>query len=167
MLGLEINQSRHSPVNIVAVCLSIVVFAVTVFINAAAAQPSLGIFKNATNVISNNNEVDITPDGWTFSTWGLIYTWQALWLVYNVAAIFLKTENGPLYQNPTILTLVFHIFVCLNFIFNIIWLFLWEAEMFGVSFFFLLFITFSLVAAAILSHKNIFDAESVLVRDKA
>jgi hypothetical protein len=167
MLGLKINQSRHSAVNIAAIVLSILVFIVTVFINAAATQPSLGIFKNSTSAISASHEVDITPDGWTFSTWGLIYTWQALWLVYNVAAIFIKTEDGPLYQNPPVLTIVFHIFVILNFVFNIIWLFLWEAERFGVGFFFLLFITLSLYAAAILSHKNIHDAERSLYGNKA
>jgi hypothetical protein len=166
MLGLSVNRASHNPFNIAAIVLSFLIFIVAIFINAAAAGGSFGIFSNATNVISNNNEVDLTPAGWTFSTWGIIYTWQALWLVYNVATIFIRTENGPLYQNPPVLTIVFHLFYTLNFVFNIVWLFLFDKEQFVAGFFVILLLTASVYSAAILSHINILDAEPFLNKGK-
>lgn len=161
-LGLELNESKHNIFNIAVIVLNCLTFVVTVFINAAASNPSIGIFKNSTSVVSANNEIDITPAGWTFATWGIIYTWQALWLLYNVVIIFIKTEYGPLYQNPPVLTIVFHILIFINLVLNISWLFLWDSQKLTVSFVFIVFMTLALYAALILSHKNIHDAEQVL-----
>ena len=165
--GLVVNESRHNLPNMIATLANVALFIAMLFFNFASTQTSIGLFKNSTSVISNNNEVDITPAGWTFSTWGIIYTWQAIWLVYNVVLLFLKNEYGPFYRNPPVLTLLFHIFITANFGFNIAWLFLFDSELFGVGFGFLLVITLSLYAALVLTHKNIYDAEQHLTRDKA
>ena len=39
-------------------------------------------FKNSTANISDEYPTQITPAGWTFGIWGLIYIWQILWLTY-------------------------------------------------------------------------------------
>ena len=39
-------------------------------------------FKNTTGNISDEYPTQITPAGWTFSIWGVIYIWQVLWLTY-------------------------------------------------------------------------------------
>jgi hypothetical protein len=160
--GLWVNRSSHNPFNIAAIAISFLIFIVAMFINAAAAGSFLGIFSSSVGTISNNNEVDFTPAGWTFSTWGIIYTWQALWLVYNIATIFIPTDNGPLYQNPPVLTIDFHIFVILNLIFNIVWLFLFDRELFSAGFFVIVLLTASVSHAAVLSHINILNAEPYL-----
>jgi hypothetical protein len=82
---------------------------------------------------------DITPAGWTFSTWGIIYTWQGAWLVYNIFLVFKKSEYGRLYLRPLVLSLSFHLFVTANFVSNIIWLFLWDRGLFWVSILHLIF----------------------------
>ena len=80
----------------------------------------------------------ITPAGWTFGVaWSLIYLWQGLWLLYDIATIFIKTENGYLYRQPPILTPIFHFFVIANFAFNITWLFIFAEEKFWVLIFFI------------------------------
>ncbi len=92
----------------------------------------IGLFTNTTGNISNGNEVNITPAGWTFSTWGIIYTWQALWLIFNIFLIFRRHEMSRLYREPPVLTIVFHILMFSNFALNITWLFLWDRQYFTV-----------------------------------
>ena len=93
----------------------------------------IGVFTNSTSNISKGNEVNITPAGWTFSTWGVIYTWQTLWLIFNVYLIFKRYETSRLYRDPPVLTPLFHIFIFLNFALNIVWLFVWDRQYFTVT----------------------------------
>ena len=139
-------------------------------------------------MISYKYPTYITPAGWTFSTWGIIYIWQAAWLIFNIVTIFKKTEFGYMYQSPEVLTIVFHIIVFLNFISNITWLFLWDNSFMSVNLpffsylvffrviFFLIFkaslallicITGTLYAALFFSHRNIYNAELRLNRHNA
>ncbi len=92
-----------------------------------------GLFKNLTGSVSASSETFITPAGWTFSTWGIIYAWQALWIVFNIVLIFIKGPEGRYYNNPPVLTIWFHIFILINFILNIVWLFIWDNKDFTVS----------------------------------
>lgn len=88
-----------------------------------------------------------------------------MWLTYNFINIFRKTEYGSLYRNPEILTPLFHIFYIANLCFNIVWLFLWDEELFGFAFGALAMITLSLYFSAILSHKNILNSVPILKRN--
>ena len=83
-------------------------------------------------MVSEKYTVEITPAGWTFSTWIVIYLWQLLWIILNIVAIFKKTEFGLLYRTPQILTAVFHIIIFHNFSSNIAWLFAWDQEQISV-----------------------------------
>ena len=63
----------------------------------------------------------ITPAGWAFSIWGVIYTWQALWVIY--AWSFVCRPNTP----RTIFLGVYfsYILIC---ILNSAWIFVWGNE---------------------------------------
>jgi hypothetical protein len=86
----SVRTKGHSSILIALIILDFLLFCVTAFINAASSIPGLSmfsstttnslailfetslileIFKNQTGAISNQNEVNITPAGWTFSTW--------------------------------------------------------------------------------------------------
>ena len=60
----------------------------------------------------------ITEAGWAFSIWGVIYTWQFLWVIY--AWTFVCRPNTP----RTIFTGVYfgYVLIC---ILNIAWIFVW------------------------------------------
>jgi len=146
------------PVFIIINCIT---YAIMIFFNIAAGQ-DIGIFRNKTGDISNANEVNITPAGATFATWGVIYTWQTLWLIFNVVLIFLKNDNSRLYYDPPVLTIPFHVFIFFNFVFNAGWLALWDAQLFSVSLAFIFLMLLSIYVAAIISHKNTFEAEAYL-----
>ncbi len=75
----------------IIIVLNTILFVVMAFFNAAAStQIVKGLFKNNTGQVSSEAGVSITPAGWTFTTWGIIYAWQALWLTFNVVLIFIK-----------------------------------------------------------------------------
>jgi hypothetical protein len=170
--GLKMNAQPVStftriilPITIV---LNIVLYILMVIFNAAASTNLIkGLFKNLTNEIARKNEVSITPAGWTFSSWGIIYTWQILWLLFNVVLIFVKDKNNqPLYRSPVVLSFWFHLFISANFILNIVWLFIWDNRDFTGSFIGIFFMTAVLYVAIVISHKNIYDAEEELQSSK-
>ncbi len=158
---VEISPRVQKIVLLSLIIINCIVYAVMIFFNIAAGQP-IGIFKNKTGDISDANQVNITPAGATFATWGVIYAWQTLWLIYNVVLIFLKKNNNRLYYDPPVLTITFHIFILFNFIFNAGWLALWDSQYFSASLALIVLMLLTLYIAAFISHKNIVRVESYL-----
>ena len=72
--------------------------------------------------------------GRTFTIWGVIYFWQAAWLIYAFSRIPRKSNTGYLYIQPNTLHYSIFIFYILNMGSNIGWLLLWDRTYFGVSF---------------------------------
>jgi len=88
-------------------------------INALSSTgPDGTLFLNKTGDLSRTYYVEITPAGWTFSIWGFIYTWEALWIVYSLVNICRKGPNGPAYSDPVFipasLFVAYSIGSCLN-----------------------------------------------------
>ena len=42
-------------------------------------------------LILSNKTTQITPNQWTFAIWGVIYLWQAIWMVYALSFLFRPT----------------------------------------------------------------------------
>lgn len=53
---------------------------------------STGPFLNTTSSISNKYNTEITPSGWTFSIWGVIYTWLSLMHAYILSTTCRRYE---------------------------------------------------------------------------
>lgn len=47
-----------------------------------------GPFRYSTGNVSGRYETEITPAGWTFSIWGVIYTWLLLMVLYQTTYLF-------------------------------------------------------------------------------
>ncbi|XP_062891300.1 uncharacterized protein LOC134338921 isoform X2 [Mobula hypostoma] len=75
-----------AKINLWRTCLlvfTLVVYIITLILNALAGNgPESGIFLQTVGNLSRKYYTEFTPAGWTFSIWGIIYTWQAVWLVY-------------------------------------------------------------------------------------
>ena len=71
--------------------------------------------------------------GWTFSIWGIIYFWQAAWLIYAISRIPRKSNIDYLYIHPNTLHFTVFIVYIINMALNIIWLVVWDRGYFGVS----------------------------------
>jgi len=103
----------------VSLLIATIVLILVFIVNGLAASGVAGIgFANSTTQISNDHCVQITPAGWTFSIWGVIYAWQALWILYGWSFIF-----RPAF--PRSIIFFTYNFYTVASIFNIIWSYLW------------------------------------------
>ncbi|XP_022065400.2 uncharacterized protein LOC110961910 [Acanthochromis polyacanthus] len=132
-------MAKHNITLATAMVLALVVFIITMVFSALAAsgkQP----FLVSTGNISDEFVTEITPSGWTFAIWGIIYTFLALVLVYVLSGFFRKNEYGYVYCSPAVLSHGFFVLWCLNLILNIGWLLLWDRKIIVASLIFLILV---------------------------
>ncbi|KAI1902225.1 hypothetical protein AGOR_G00042520 [Albula goreensis] len=122
-------MGNHSPARIVAVVLSVLVFIAAMALNALAGTGNKnGPFHQSTGNVSYKYETEITPAGWTFSIWGVIYTWLSAMLAYCLTSLCRRSVYGWMYCEPAVLPYGFYLSWIVNMILNIVWLFLWDRE---------------------------------------
>ncbi|XP_016296644.1 uncharacterized protein LOC107654190 [Sinocyclocheilus anshuiensis] len=124
------------------IVLSVVIFIICIIFNALAG-PGTGPFRNNTGAISDKYNTEITPSGWTFSIWGVIYTWLSLMHVYILTTTCRRTVYGPMYCSPAVLPYGFFITWIVNMLLNIIWLLLWDRQVMIAAFIILALIAFT------------------------
>ena len=101
---------------------NIIAFISMVLVNALAGSTTLLGGKN-TAEISNANLTLITPAGYVFSIWGVIYFLLGVFVIFQA----LPSENEKKYQGKIGWLFVF------SSVINIIWLFLWQFELLAFS----------------------------------
>ncbi len=101
---------------------NIVFFALTVVVNSLAGGTKL-IGGQLTAAVSDANPTLITPAGYVFSIWGIIYILLGVFVVYQA----LPGQQGKEYQRK-----IGWLFV-LSSLINIGWLFLWQFENLSLS----------------------------------
>ena len=123
-------------VNLDNICLVVAtVFLLGVFIiSAISASPNAENFgfANSTGDVSNEFYLQTTPAGFTFSIWGVIFTWQALWMLYAWSYVFRPSTPRAI----SWITLL--LYTCANTN-TIIWLFVWGNNRTDVSLAFVFF----------------------------
>ncbi len=100
--------------------INVIAFAVTVMVNSLAGSTTI-LGGRLTAEISDANSTLITPAGYTFSIWGIIYILLGTFVIFQA----LKFTNN--YQKK-----IGWLFV-LSSLLNIIWLFLWQFEYLALS----------------------------------
>lgn len=134
---------------------SIIIFTVVLVINYLASEGPTGPFKflhNTSRALSDKYNLEITPAPWTFGiTWGTIFAWQAVWLLYSLS--FLCRSD------IVVLTPVFFIFYNLANIGNASWVFVFGTEMINLAFAVLLLIQVFLCAALTVLYRQIRQLE--------
>ncbi|MCW4006138.1 MAG: tryptophan-rich sensory protein [Candidatus Bathyarchaeota archaeon] len=96
-------------------------FAATLIVNGLASAAVIGGISTAT--VSDQNPTLITPAGYVFSIWGIIYTLLAVFAAYQVL---------PRQREKPFLHKISWLFV-LSSICNIIWIFLWQYNYIALS----------------------------------
>ncbi|KAK7468158.1 hypothetical protein BaRGS_00036622 [Batillaria attramentaria] len=122
-----------------------------------------GIFVSTPGNQSDKYYLEITPAGWTFSIWGFIYTWQALWVLYSIVNLFRTTAQGPAYVNPPVLPCSLFVLYSLTNCCNIAWLFLFDRDYIEGAFVALFFTAFSLILALAVTYRSLDWCSSQLV----
>ena len=126
---------------IVTLVVATVMLAVGIITSGMASLPNaneLG-FKNQTQYVANKTQ--ITPAGWTFAIWGVIYPWQAIWMVYALS--FLFRPSTP----RTVSWISLWLYTGTN-AFGIIWIYVWGNAYPHIAFPFL-FLMWAFILAAI------------------
>uniref|UniRef100_A0A3Q3D660 Uncharacterized LOC109516984 n=1 Tax=Hippocampus comes TaxID=109280 RepID=A0A3Q3D660_HIPCM len=94
-------------------------------------------FSTTTGNVSDVFVTEITPSGWTFSIWSVIYVWLTLMIIYILANLC-RNIYGYVYCSPPVLPYGFFICWCLNLCFNIAWLLVWDRWMIAALVFLIL-----------------------------
>jgi benzodiazapine receptor len=132
--------------------INILAFVLTVIVNSLAGSTTI-LGGKLTAEISDANPTLITPAGYVFSIWGIIYILLGAFVVFQA----LPSQQGKGFQKS-----VGWLFV-LSSIANIVWLFLWQFEYLGVS----VFVIFLLLVTLILIYLRLnIGKSSVSLREK-
>ncbi|KAG5268586.1 hypothetical protein AALO_G00214190 [Alosa alosa] len=121
------RMGDHNVGRLSAIVVSFCLFIIMLIFNTLAG-PGLPPFLNGTGDISDKYDTQITPSGWTFSIWGVIYVWLTLMHGYILSTVCRRNAYGYMYCSPPILPYGFFISWILNMILNIAWLLLWDRE---------------------------------------
>jgi tryptophan-rich sensory protein len=114
--------------------LNIVAFVLVILVNSLAGSTTLIGGQNTASV-SDSNPTLVTPAGYVFSIWGVIYVLLGVFVIYQA----LPGRKGE-YQEKI------SFFFVLSSIFNIVWLFLWQYEFLCFSVVLMFLLLFSLIA---------------------
>ncbi|MEM2889528.1 MAG: tryptophan-rich sensory protein [Candidatus Bathyarchaeia archaeon] len=115
--------------------LNIVAFAVMVVVNGLAGSTTIIGGKN-TAQISDANPTLVTPAGYVFSIWGIIYILLGIFVFYQALPNQQAKEFGAK---------VGYLFIASS-ILNIVWLFLWQFEYLVFSVFVMFLLLATLIA---------------------
>ncbi|XP_004081121.1 uncharacterized protein LOC101165601 [Oryzias latipes] len=132
-------MGEHNISLLVAIVLSLIVYIITMVFSVLAG-PGIYPFLYSTSNVSNEFVTQITPSGWTFSIWGVIYMFLALDLLYILSGLFRKNTYGYVYCSPAVLPHGFFGAWCLNLAINTGWLFLWDRRIMPAALAFLILI---------------------------
>ena len=135
------------------------------------------IFNSNVGNLSRKYELSITPAGYTFSIWSIIYIWNAAAFVFckfsivfvkadlkyfkmyffisDLFSIFSSSAMGKLYLNPVVISPWYSFFYISNLWYNTAWIFTWDREeLVGSSILLFLIAQTNIVSLALLA-KNI------------
>lgn len=114
--------------------LNIIAFILVILVNSLAGSTTLIGGQNTASV-SDSNSTLVTPAGYVFSIWGVIYVLLGIFVIYQA----LPSQKGN-YQEKI------GFFFVLSSLFNIIWLFLWQYEFLVFSVILMFMLLSSLIA---------------------
>ena len=138
-IGRPATTLLDKVVEIVVLAITTIVLLIVFVVNGLAGADT-GLFVNGTGQISDEYYLQVTPAGWTFAIWGVIYAWQALWILYAWSFVFRPSTPR------TVSWVALLLYTCTN-ISNIIWTFTWGNEYPQVAFPFIFLMWAFLVAA--------------------
>ena len=143
----------NQALKITAATVNVILFVLLLAFNYFASRPNEGPFRHlfgndTTGNVSNKFYIEITPAGWAFSIWGLIYLWQAAWIIYSLTLLCRKTATDVI--SPVLLVVY-----AVASVVNIAWLIVWSRELIQVSSVLLFTISFLLYGTLARSYMSV------------
>jgi len=125
---LDIPPPPHNWLNVGLILACVGTFLVTAAFSALSGSGAgvPDVFFSTQREISAQYELFITPAGFTFSIWSIIFLWLAASLVILLVTLFKTTEYERLYLSPEIASPMVTGTLSLNFILTLAWIFIWD-----------------------------------------
>ncbi|XP_031558048.1 uncharacterized protein LOC116294562 [Actinia tenebrosa] len=153
--------SSYITIRSVLSVLSLIAYILTLILNGFATPNVRPGFLNdlygnnlSTGDVSDKYSTEITPAGWAFSIWGVIYTWQMLWILYSLSLICRP-------HAPDVLNWLFHVLFICTCVFNSTWIIIWQRmKITGASIvlFCIAFNLYGLLALSYYRFNKLYDA---------
>ncbi|XP_070576281.1 uncharacterized protein [Ptychodera flava] len=121
-------MAEHQWWMIVAIIITTLMLAIKLTFSGLASTDTGDVFLNSTGGISRKYYFILTPAGWTFNIWTVIYIWLVLAILYTWTTLCRKNKTDYVYVRPKVLTFPFYICLSINFGLNVTWLFLWDRQ---------------------------------------
>ena len=121
------------------------------------------MFLNTTGDISDKYYIEITPAGWTFIIWAFIYAWQIVWILYALVLLFRKTDQGPAYAHPPVISVPFCFMYLCNMCFNAGWMIVWDRQVLEAAFAFLFLIALTLYICMVIVYRSLDENANMLI----
>ncbi|KAL7644094.1 UNVERIFIED_CONTAM: hypothetical protein RMT77_004917 [Armadillidium vulgare] len=157
MTELSQGEGKSAILRYISTFIYVSTLTVTIVLNGLAG-PGKSPFQHATGSVSARNEICITPAGYAFSIWGLIYFLLILIAVYAVVILFRRVGIDRTWQLGGAVSVSFLLILSLNLALNISWLFAWDHEQFIASFILLFLIALTNIMALIHSARSFQNA---------
>lgn len=123
--------------------LTAIVYILMIVFNALGGVGYAGLFSQSVGQVSDKYTVYITPAGFTFTIWSVIYIFLGAGAIYCVSSVYRNSEvTGKVYLRPVILNWVFYAALLANYALNTAWIFIWNNELIVAATIFLLFIAY-------------------------
>eukprot|EP01083_Nonionella_stella_P011411 32440_1 len=146
------KNTCNKQLSFIALCLT--AFFATIFVNYLSTTGALGTPNQ--KELSDKYHLPITPPGYVFSIWGLIYIWQLSWQLY-VLYHSIKFSHELQSEGTVSFGVLFYVSWIASCVFNMAWIVLFGFEYITLSGIVLVFITISLYMNAYISHKYMFE----------
>ncbi|XP_061569609.1 uncharacterized protein LOC133423450 [Cololabis saira] len=121
-------MAKHNYGRLATIMVSVVGFAISLVFNGLSVV-GIGPYQTTTANVSAVFDTQLTPSGWTFNIWSVIYTWLIAMIIYIVTGLCRKNGHGYVYCSPAVLPYGFFVSWCINLCFNIGWLLAWDRGM--------------------------------------
>ncbi|XP_068250481.1 uncharacterized protein [Palaemon carinicauda] len=138
----------------------------TITLNGLAG-PGIGPFKQSTGNVSDLFFTCITPAGFTFAIWSVIYICLVLILIYAITLLFREVEDDRAWKAGGAISIPFMLMLVVNFNLNVGWLFAWDAvNATGSAILLLLIALTNTIAIAFMEHSFAQAASSLYTISK-
>jgi hypothetical protein len=120
-------------------------------------MPKGAIFNQTVGDQSDKYDLAITPMGWAFSIWGIIFIWNFLWFGYGFAAMCRRGVSNYLYISPGPISKWTYISFAVASVLTFTWLFTFDQGLIWPSLVVLCLTAFSLYVTLFFSLKRLAD----------
>lgn len=154
------SSPGHNFLHLSFILSSVFTFILTTVFNGLAGSGAgvPTIFYSTVGNLSDKYQLFITPAGFTFSIWSVIYLWLAISLVCLTVSLWTRVPGGGLvYLTPPVATPSVTATLSVNFICNLVWIFLWDREQTVAASVFLFLIAITNITTLAFFLKNIED----------